>query len=39
MTTLPTQFILLSQYSSHSLAFVNRFIILAIFAAPLSLQP
>ena len=40
MTTLPTQFILFCQQSSHALAFVNRFnIILAIFVAPLSLQP
>ena len=40
ITTLPTQFILFCQYSSHALAFVNRFnIILAIFVAPLSLQP
>ena len=40
ITTSPAQFILFSQKSSHSPAFVNRFnIVLALFVAPLSLQP
>ena len=39
MTTLPAQFILFSQQSSHSLAFVNCFnVIHATFVTPLFLQ-